>query len=91
MAQDPDPLRACVDKLAELVELARQVPLEDRDRTERTIQLVSQALQAFARAQQQSQYEARLRAAAEVAARCWQIIEAARMAELRIMSGNTPR
>jgi hypothetical protein len=44
MAQDPDPLRACVDKLAELVELARQVPLEDRARMEHTIQLVCWAL-----------------------------------------------
>jgi hypothetical protein len=37
MADDPDTLRACLYRLAELVELTRQVPPKDRAGMERMI------------------------------------------------------
>ena len=59
-------------------------PPEDRARVERSIQLVSQALQMIAWARQQSWDEARQKEAAEVAALCRRIVEVARAAGLRI-------
>jgi nitroimidazol reductase NimA-like FMN-containing flavoprotein (pyridoxamine 5'-phosphate oxidase superfamily) len=55
MTDDPDTMRARLDRLTELVELARQVPWEDHGHVERALHLISQALQTVARARQQSQ------------------------------------
>jgi len=91
MAREADTLHTCLDRLVELVELAPQVPQEDRVRVERTIQLVSRALQAVARTRQQTENEAHLKEAAEVATLCWWIDEAVRMADLRVGKNNGPR
>ncbi len=45
MTDDPDTMRARLDRLTELVELARQVPWEDHAHVERALHLISQALQ----------------------------------------------
>jgi hypothetical protein len=52
MADDPDTLRAHLYKLAELVELARQLPPEDRARMEC---MIAQARQAVCEARQGKQ------------------------------------
>ncbi|MGF7212665.1 hypothetical protein GGE65_007300 [Skermanella aerolata] len=52
MAHDPDTLRGCLYRLAELVELARQVPSEDRARMNR---MVVQARQAVCEARRSEQ------------------------------------
>ena len=44
MTDDPDTMRARLDRLTELVELARQVPWEDHGHVERALHLISQAL-----------------------------------------------
>jgi imidazolonepropionase-like amidohydrolase len=85
MADEPDTLRARLERLAALVELARQSRSEeDRARMERTIQLVSWALQAVARARQWSDDAACQSEAAEVEALCRRIVQEARAAGLRI-------
>jgi len=85
MADDPDTTRARLDRLANLVELARWSQSdEDRARMEHTIQLVSWALQAVARARQWSGDAARQSEAAEVEALCRMIVQEARAAGLRI-------
>ena len=47
MTDDPDTMRARLDRLTELVELARQVPWEDHAHVERALHLISQALQSL--------------------------------------------
>jgi len=85
MADALDTLRARLDGLANLVELARwSRPGENRARMERTIQLVSWALQTVARACQQSGDAARQSEALEIEALCRLIVEKARAAGLRI-------
>jgi hypothetical protein len=85
MADEPDTLRARLDRLAALVELARQSRSEeDRARMERTIQLVSWALQAVARARQRSGDAARQSEALEIEALCRLIVQEARAAGVRI-------
>jgi hypothetical protein len=85
MADAPDTLRAHLDKLAALVQLARLSRLaEDRARMERTIQLVSWALQTVACARQRSGDAARQSEALEIEALCRLIVEEARAAGLRI-------
>jgi hypothetical protein len=53
MTVDPDTLRACLYKLAELVELAWQLPPEDRARTERMIAQARQTVYEERRNDQQ--------------------------------------
>jgi hypothetical protein len=85
MADAPDTLRARLDKLAALVQLARlSRSAEDRARMERTIQLVSWALQTVARARQRSGDAARQSETLEIEALCRLIVEEARAAGLRI-------
>ena len=84
MTEDPGTLRARLDKLAALVELARLGRSEDRARMERTIQLVIWALQAVARARRWQGDTARQCEAAEVEALCRRIVAEARAAGLRI-------
>jgi len=85
MTDDPGTLRARLDKLAALVELARQTRSEeDRVRMERTIQLVSWALQTVARAQRLDGNTTRQCEAAEVEALCRRIVAEAQAAGLRI-------
>jgi hypothetical protein len=59
MTDDPDTLRTYLDRLTELADLALVAPPEDHARMERSIQLVSWALQAVTQARQQSLDEAR--------------------------------
>ena len=47
MTEKPSTLRAHLDRLSELTDLALIAPPEDRARVERSIQLVSQALQSL--------------------------------------------
>jgi hypothetical protein len=54
MTVDPDTLRARLYRLAELVELARQLPPEDRARTER---MIAQARQTICEARRNDQQE----------------------------------
>ena len=85
MADAPDTLRARLDKLAALVELARlSRSQEDCARMERSIQLVSWALQEVARARRRQGDTARQCGAAEVEALCRMIVQEARAAGLRI-------
>jgi Xaa-Pro aminopeptidase len=85
MTEDPGTLRARLDKLAALVELARlSRSEEDRARMERSIQLVSWALQAVARARRRQGDLTRQCEAAEVEALCRRIVAEARAAGLRI-------
>jgi hypothetical protein len=84
MTTDRDTLRAYLDRVADLAHLALIAPPEDRARVERSIQLVSQALQMIAWARQHSLDEAHQKEAAEVAALCRRIVEVARAAGLRI-------
>src|SRR3954452_4275307 len=67
MTEDPGTLRARLDKLAALVELARLSRSEEvRARMEPSIQLVSWALQTVARARCQSASESDPRSACKV-------------------------
>jgi hypothetical protein len=59
MTEDPDTLRARLDRLAALVELAAQLPPEDRTRLKRMIQFVSLARQADTQARQPARSAAR--------------------------------
>ena len=60
MNDDAETLRACLDKLVEMVELAEQIPSKDLARIENAVQIVSRAIQAVTDAQQASE-EAKLR------------------------------
>ena len=85
MTEDPGTLRARLDKLAALVELARlSRSEEDRARMERSIQLVSWALQTVARARRRQGDTALQCEAVEVEALCRRIVTEARAAGLRI-------
>jgi hypothetical protein len=84
MADAPDTLRARLDKLAALVELARWSQGEDRAHMEQTIQLVIWALQAVACARRRNGDTARQCEAAEVEVLCRLIVAEARAAGLRI-------
>jgi hypothetical protein len=78
MADDPDILRARLNKLAELTDPALVALPEDRARMERSIQLVSRALRMVAQVRHQTGNVARQREAVEVAVLCRRIVEAAR-------------
>ena len=78
MADDPDILRARLNKLAELTGPALVALPEDRARMERSIQLVSRALRMVAQVRHQTGNVARQREAVEVAVLCRRIVEAAR-------------
>lgn len=85
MTDDPGSMRTRLDKLAELVELARlSRSEEDRARMERSIQLVSWALQAVARFRRQHGDTTQQCEAAEVEALCRLIVAEARAAGLRM-------
>ena len=85
MVDEPGALYACLNKLAALVELARlSRSEEDRARMERSIQLVSWALQTVARVRRQHGDTALQCEAAEVEALCRRIVAEARAAGLRI-------
>jgi hypothetical protein len=91
MADDPDTMRARLDRLTELVELARQVPWEDHGHVERALHLISPALQKVAQVRSQNQDEAHLGEEAEFVALCRQIEEMCRLAGLRIQNDRTRR
>ena len=91
MTDDPDTMRARLDRLTELVELARQVPWEDHAHVERALHLISQALQKVAQVRSQNQDEASLGEEAEFAALCRQIEEMCQQAGLRITDDPTRR
>ena len=86
-----DTLHTRLYRLAELVELARQVPWEDHGHVERALHLISQALQKVAQVRSQNQDEANLGEEAEFAALCRQIEEMCRQAGLRITDDRTRR
>jgi hypothetical protein len=85
MEDDPETLRARLERLAELAELARQASPADRTRLERTLEMVSRALQAVTQARQDAQRAARLREEAEAIAARRRIEHAALETELRII------
>jgi hypothetical protein len=88
MTDDPDTLRARLDRLAALVELARQTRSEeDCARMERSIQLISWALQTV-RARRLDGNTTRQCEAAEVEALCRRIVEETQAAGLRIGDNN---
>ena len=89
MTDDPDTMRARLDRLTELVELARQVPWEDHGYVERALHLISQALQKVAQVRSQNQDEANLGEEAEFVALCRQIEEMCRLAGLHIQNDRT--
>ncbi|EWY39300.1 hypothetical protein N825_07965 [Skermanella stibiiresistens SB22] len=85
MIDDRGTLRARLDKLAALVDLARlSRSEEDRARVERSIHLVSWAFQAVARARRLDGDKTRQCEAAEIEATCRRIVAEARAAGLRI-------
>ena len=90
MTDDPNTMRARLDRLAELVELARQVPWQDHGHVERALHLISQALQKVAQVRSQNQDEANLGEEAEFAALCRQIEEMCRQERLRITLDHSP-
>src|SRR4051812_10297489 len=66
MADAPETLRACLYRLAEFVELARQLPPEDRARLER---MIAQARQAVCEARRNEQRAWERRAARAIVLR----------------------
>jgi hypothetical protein len=84
MTNDLDTLRARLDKLAALVELAQPSQAKDRARIELSIQLVCRALQEIARFWQQTGTQTCQSEAAEIMALCRRIVEDARRAGVRI-------
>ena len=84
MANDLDTLRARLDKLAALVELAQPIQAKDRARIELSIQLVCRALQDTARFWQQTGTQTCQSEAARVTALGRRIVEDARKVGLRI-------
>jgi hypothetical protein len=91
MEDDPGTLRARLDRLTELMELARQVPWEDHAHVERALHLISQALQAVAQARQRNQDKVHLGEEAEVIELCRRIEEICRLAGLHIQHDRTPK
>jgi hypothetical protein len=88
MTADRDTLRARLYRLAELVELARQLPPEDRARMERMIAQAHQAVCEARRNEQQAR--ARLTTTRAIVLRLL-VKEAALEAELRIGDDSTSR
>ena len=91
MADDPDILRARLNKLAELTGPALVALPEDRARMERSIQLVSRALRMVAQVRHQTGNVAHQREAVEVAVLCRRIVEAARAEGMLIGDKETRR
>jgi site-specific recombinase len=60
MTDEAETLRDCLDKLATLMEVADQLPPEQRDRIAMTIQIVQAAIEAVAQAQLASEKAGRL-------------------------------
>ena len=88
MADDPDTLRAHLYRLAELVELARLVPSEDRTRMQHMIAQARQAVCEARRNEQQAQMPPAMTRAIVMRL----LVKGARpKAELRIMDDNTAR
>jgi hypothetical protein len=88
MADDPDTLRAHLYRLAELVELARLVPSEDRARMQ---YMIAQARQAVCEARRNKQ-QARMPPAMTRAIVMRLLVKGAHpKAELRIMDDNITR
>jgi hypothetical protein len=85
MKDDADTLLGHVNKLLELMELARQAAPEDRVRLERTIELAGRALLAVAQAREAVQRARGLAEEADANMVYWQSELAALMAELRIL------
>jgi len=85
MADDPDTLRAHLYRLAELVELARLVPSEDRARMQ---YMIAQARQAVCEARQGKQQLLERRETTRVIVLRLLTKEAHRKAELRITDGD---
>jgi hypothetical protein len=81
MADDPDTLRACLYRLAELVELAQQLSPEDRARMEC---MIAQARQAVCEARQGKQRSLERREMVKAIVRRCLVEGARRKAGLRI-------
>jgi hypothetical protein len=90
MADDPDTLLGHVNKLLELVELARHAAPEDRVRLERTIELAARALLAVVQAQEAVERARRQTEEADADMVDRQSELAALMAELRILQQDIP-
>ena len=88
MVDDPDTLRAHLDRL---IELARHAQPEDRARLERLIELVSRAHQEVARTRQAAERARRLREEADANLVHQQSDRIALLAELRIMQNRSPK
>jgi hypothetical protein len=88
VVDDPDILRAHLDRL---IELARRAQPEDRARLERSIELVSRAHQEVARARQAAERACRLREEADANLVHQQSDLIALLAELRIMNDRIPK
>jgi hypothetical protein len=81
MTNSADTLRACLYRLADLVEQARLLPLEDRARMER---MIAQARQAVCEARQGKQQSLERRETTRAIVLGLLVKEAHRKAELRI-------
>jgi hypothetical protein len=88
VVDDPDTLRAHLDRL---IELARHAQPEDRARLERLIELVSRAHQEVARTRQAAERARRLREEADANLVHQQSDLIALLAELRIMQNRSPK
>ena len=88
MADNADTLRACLYRLADLVEQARLLPLEDRARMER---MIAQARQAVCEARQGKQQLLERREATKAVVMRLLAKEAPRKARLCITDGDTSR
>jgi hypothetical protein len=88
MADDPDTLRAHLHRLAELVELARLVPSEDRARMQ---YMIAQARQAVCEARRNKQQSLEQRATTRTIVLRLLAKEAHRKAEMCIMADDTSR
>ena len=60
MTDEAETLRDCLDKLATLMEVADQLPPEQRDRIAMTIQIIQAAIKVVAQAQLASEKAGRL-------------------------------
>ena len=60
MTDEAETLRDCLDKLATLMEVADQLPPEQRDRITMTIRIIQAAIEAVAQAQLASEKAGRL-------------------------------
>jgi hypothetical protein len=88
VVDDPDTLRAHLDRL---IELARHTQPEDRARLERLIELVSRAHQEVARTRQAAERARRLREEADANLVHQQSDLITLLAELRIMQNRRPK